>query len=197
MKKKLIIVGIIVLVLVAIIVTATIMLNKNENSKSDGEKSKLGTIESSEDLSKIVDKIYKKIDDDQKPISLESQEIDVTEDDMVAFLTGLEDGEDLEYLVVSEPLMSSQAYSLVIAKVKDGVDASKVAKEMCENINIRKWICVTAEQVYATNSGDVVFLIMTNKDTADLVYNEFKELAGNVGEKYTREEEEIELPPEL
>lgn len=197
MKKKLIIVGIIVLVLVAIIATATIMLNKNENSKSDGEKSKLGTIESSEDLSKIVDKIYKKIDDDQKPISLESQEIDVTEDDMVAFLTGLEDGEDLEYLVVSEPLMSSQAYSLVIAKVKDGVDASKVAKEMCENINIRKWICVTAEQVYATNSGDVVFLIMTNKDTADLVYNEFKELAGNVGEKYTREEEEIELPPEL
>lgn len=197
MKKKLVIVGVIVLVIAVIIAAVAIMPKPEEKQNADEAKSKLGTIESSEDLSGIVDKIYEGVDNDKMPGSLQTQEIDVTDAELVAFMTGLENGDDLEYLVVSEPMMSSQAYSLLIAKVKDGVDASKVAEEMCENVDIRKWLCVTAEQVYATNCDDVVFLVMTNKETADTIYNEFKEVAGKVGEMHTREEEEIELPADM
>ena len=85
--------------------------------------------------------------------------------------------------------MSSQAYSLVLAKVKSGANASKIAETMKDNIDTRKWICVTAEKVYATSSGDVVFLVMTRTDLADAVYNSFKTLAGSVGTEFERTEQ--------
>ena len=56
--------------------------------------------------------------------------------------TGLENANDLEYIVISEPMITSQAYSLVLAKVKEGKNASEIAKTMNENIDARKWICV-------------------------------------------------------
>ena len=51
-------------------------------------------------------------------------------------------------------MMSSQAYSLVLVKVKDGVDANNIAKTMSEKIDTRKWICVSAEKLYATSSNE-------------------------------------------
>ena len=68
---------------------------------------------------------------------------------------------------------------------------------MKENIDTRKWICVSAEKVYSTSSGDIVCLVMSSEEMAKPVYEKFKELAGNVGEEYTKTEEEIDLPPEM
>ena len=122
--------------------------------------------------------------------SVETQPIDVTDDNTVNRMTGLISGKDLEYLAVSEAMISSQAYSFVLAKVKDGVDANKIAKEMFDNIDTAKWICVYAEKVYATNSGDVVCLVMSNEEWAKPVYDNFKKIAGAVGEEYQRTEKE-------
>ena len=93
--------------------------------------------------------------------------------------------------------MSSQAYSLVVAKVKSGANASKIAETMKTNIDTRKWLCVTADKVYATNSGDVVFLVMTKPELAESILNSFKALAGNVGQVFERTEQEIELPADM
>jgi len=68
---------------------------------------------------------------------------------------------------------------------------------MKTNINTRKWICVTAEKLYATNSGDVVFLVMTRADLAESVFNSFKNLAGNIGQVFERTEQEVELPADM
>ena len=57
---------------------------------------------------------------------------------------------------------------------------------MSEKIDTRKWICVSAEKLYATSSGDVVFLIMTNEEMATPIYEKFKTLAGNVNEVYEK-----------
>ena len=151
-------------------------------------KTNLEPVTSGDDLVALVDKIYE--GQGELYSSLMTQVVDVTDNDSVPYFTGLENGENLEYLAVSEPMMMSQAYSLVLAKVKDGVDANVVAKEMSENIDTRKWICVTAEKLYATSSGDVVFLIMTNEEMATPVYEKFKTLAGNVNEVYEKTEEE-------
>ena len=129
--------------------------------------------------------------------SLANQAIDVTDSDSVKYMTGLENGDKLQYLVVSEPMMSSQAYSLVIAKVKDGVDANAVAKEMSENIDTRKWICVSAEKLYATSSGDIVFLVMSSEEMAKPVYNSFKAKAVAVGQEYEKTEVVEELPEDM
>lgn len=189
MNKTVKIVIAVVAVVAVIAVVAVAFATKNTKTAS-----KLN-VSSAEDLTTLVDKIYKGVTMQMPNVA--TQEIDITDADMVQYVTGLENGNDLEYAVVSEPMMSSQAYSLVLVKVKNGVNADNVAKTMNENINIRKWICVSAEKVYATTSGDVVCLVMAKADTAKAVYESFKTLAGSVGQEYERSEEEPELPPEM
>lgn len=198
MKKstKIAILVIAILAIIAVVVAVVMNLNKgNSDDKKGTESSQLGEIASAEDLEKIIDKLYEGKEDNLP--ALQTQQIETTDDVVVNMLTGLENGQDLEFLVASEPLMSSQAYSLVIAKVKSGVDANKIAEKMNENVDQRRWICVSAEKVYSTSSGDIVFLIMSNEETAKPIYDKFKSLAGTVGKEYVKEEPEIELPPEM
>ena len=187
--KIIIIVGVVVLLVIGVVVALN-LTNKGE-SKSD-----FGQITSAYDLTTLIEKIYAAQEEGTLP-GVQTQEIDVTDKDMVKYITGYDNNQDFEYVVVSEPLMSSQAYSFVLAKVKSGVDASAVAKNMLDNIDIRKWICVSAEKVYATNSGDVVCLVMSNEKTAKSVYEEFKKVAGTVGKEYERTEEAAELPEDM
>lgn len=196
MKKstKIAIIAVAIVLVIAIIVAIVLGVNSNKDNQKTTEPSKLGEITSAEDLEKLIDKIY---EGNENLPGLQTQAVEVADDITVNMLTGLEGGQDLEYLVVSEPLINAQAYSLVIAKVKEGVDANKIAKEMNEKIDQRKWICVSAEKVYSTSSGDIVFLVMSNEETAKPVYDKFKELAGTVGEEYVKEEPEIGLPPEM
>lgn len=186
-KTLLIVLGVVVLV-VAILFAIFKFKGKAGTSLSE--------VNSGDDLVALVDTLYK----GQTNLfsSLETAEIDVTDADTVAFNTGLVNGDNLEYLAVSQPLMSSQAYELVLAKVKPGVDANTVAKEMSENINMNKWVCVSANKLYATSSGDIVFLVMAGEaEMATPVYEKFKSLAGSVNKVYEKEAEEIELPPEI
>lgn len=181
-----------IVIIAAIVVVAIVGIVFLTNSKP---KTNLDPITSAADLTSLVDKVYEGLSI-ELPM-LQTQEIDIADDAFVQSITGLENANDLEYIVASEPLMSAQAYSLVLVKVKDGVNTNEIAKKMNENIDARKWICVEAEKVYTTSSGDVVCLVMSNKDTATTVYNKFKELAGNVGEEFERTQAEPSLPDEL
>ncbi|MCI8617535.1 MAG: hypothetical protein HFJ60_04750 [Clostridia bacterium] len=181
------------LVVVAIVIIAIIAVIMLKDKKENN--SKLGEINSSEDLVNLVEKIY---EGKQELLpGVDTNTIDVTDSNMVKSFTGLENGNNLEYLVVSEPMISSQAYSLVLAKVKNGTNANEVAKTMSENVDQRKWICVTAEKLYATNSGDIVCLVMSSEEWAKPVYETFKNLAGSVGKEYEKTDEIGELPDEL
>lgn len=184
---KIVIAVVAVVAVIAVLAVAFATKNTKTNSKLN--------ISSAEDLKTLVNQIYEGVTI-QIPM-VDTQAVEITDADMVKVVTGLDSAEDIEYLVVSEPMMSSQAYSLVLVKVKKGVNADNVAKTMKENINTRKWICVSAEKVYATTSGDIVCLVMSNADTAKAVYDSFKTIAGSVGQEYERSEEEPELPPEM
>lgn len=179
----------IIAVIAIIVVVAIMAISKNT------PKSNFGEIENAEALSAIIDNVYA-AQTMEMPM-LQTQVIDVADPDMVSYVTGLENGDNLEYVVASEPLMTSQAYSFVLVKVKEGVNAEEVAKTMCDNIDERKWICVTAEKVYATSSGNVACLIMSNEDTAKPIYEKFKELAGTIGQEFEKTAEEVELPADM
>lgn len=181
MKKGAIIFAIaIIIIAIAVVITIVIMNQK--------EKTKLEPITSVEDLTKLFEKVYEGQED--KIPSVVTQTIDTTDENLVNMMTGLVNGKDLEYLAVSEPMISSQAYSFILAKVKDGVDANKIAKEMFDKVDPAKWICVYAEKIYATNSGDVVCLVMSSEEWAKPIYENFKNVAGSVGEEYERTEKE-------
>lgn len=186
MKKTIII--IVAIFIVIAIVLGIILMNSTP-------KTNLKPIESAENLSSLMDELY----EGQEGLlpSLNTQIIDVTDANAVKYTTGLENGDDLQYIAVSEPMMSSQAYSLVLVKVKDGVDANNIAKSMSEQVDTRKWICVSAEKLYSTSSGDIVCLVMSSEEKAKPIYEKFKTLAGTIGEEYTKTEEPSELPEEL
>ena len=197
-----------IIIIVAIIALGCFALNKNleeneikeqnivKNEEVSGSAENTNIkIDSAEDLTTFIDELYK--GNEELYPSLMSQTIDITDSENVSYMTGLENGNDLEYLVVSEPMMSSQAYSLVIGKVKEGSNANDIAKKMSENINMRKWICVSAEVLYATSTQDLVFLVMASDKMATPVYNEFKNKVGTIGEEFKRAEVVEELPEDM
>ncbi len=87
---------------------------------------------------------------------------DTSEDGIAALtsFTGLTSGEKLTDIAVYEPMMGSQAFSLVAVRVAEGADAKAVAQEMTDNIDTRKWVCVGADEKIVAGYGDVVMLIM-------------------------------------
>lgn len=185
MKKNMKVIAIIAAVVVVAIIAIVIVMMGQKS------KTKLPEIKAAEDLSTLIDTVY----EGQENLlgSLMTQTVDVTDNDFVNMVTGLEDGSQFEYIAVSEPMMSSQAYSFVLAKVKEGVNADEVAKQMSEKINPSKWICVTAEKIYATSSGDVVCLVMASEEMAKPVYDKFKTVAGAVGQEYEKTQEEVSM----
>ena len=95
--------------------------------------------------------------------------------------TGLDSADKLKDVAVYEPMTGSQAFSLVLVRVKDAADAKPVAQQMKENIDPVKWICATADDIKAAGYGDTVLFIMLDKDlgkTAQSYVDAFKELCG-------------------
>lgn len=190
MKKENIIIGIIVLTVIVILGVLFINFNKNETTES--------TIKNSKDMIKMVNSIYQNINNELP--SLETMTIDINNLDDVTSYTGLKSNKDIEELVISVPMMNAQAYSLAVVKVKDGANIESLKQEMLDNIDMRRWICVSAEKLYITNNENIIFLVMADKDTAESVYNGFKSYVNNKTGKElekTNEEENIELPPEM
>ena len=188
MKKQNIL--IIALALVAVIVIGVVVVVSNSK--------KTGSIETVADITKMINTINKNHKNDLP--ELETAEIDVKNLDEVTSYTGLTSNDDIESIVVSVPLMTSQAYSLAVVKVKDTANVEKIKEEMLNNINMRRWICVSAEKLYITNNGNVIFSIMTDKDTAKAIYDDFKKYVNNdIGKELERTNDEggIELPPEM
>ena len=109
--------------------------------------------------------------------------IDPADIDTLTWLTGISDPALVKEAVVSESMMGSQAYSLVLVRVNDAAKAEEVANMMLQNINPRKWICVEANDIAAAIKGDLVMFIMLDTQlqmTAGEMVNAFSQVAGGV-----------------
>lgn len=180
--KKYIMVAIAIVIIAVIIIGAVVFINGN---KKENTTSKLQT---TQEMKETFENIYTKLGE-QLP-SIQTNEIDVTDELAVTAATGLKSTNNVEAIVLSEPLMSSQAYSAVMVKTSKNANVEEMKQEMLNNIDTRKWICVTAEKVYVTNYGNVIFLIMADGEWANLVYNEFKNTVdGKIGKELQKTEE--------
>ena len=190
MKKQTITIIIIAVIILAVILGAILIINKNKGNEG-------GKIETVGQMKEMFKTIYSKLGEELP--NLETQEISVEDETQVKAYTGLKSNKNIEKIVASEPLMSSQAYSAFNVKVKSGANIEEIKKEMLENINMSKWICVSAEKMYITNNGNTIFMVMSSEDWAKPVYNEFKEYVGNnIGKELEKaEEENINLPPQM
>ena len=89
---------------------------------------------------------------------------DTSEDGLWAIqsFTGLSDTSKITDLAVYESMIGAQAFSLVMVRTAEGVDAKAVAQEMKDNIDPRKWICVCADEVMVAGYSDTVMFIMVD-----------------------------------
>ena len=192
--KKQTMITIIVIAIIAIIAIVGVIIVKNNNNTTNGGTSV--KIESENDMKSMLKSIYSK-NKDVLP-ELETEEIDVSNSDLVTSYTGIQSTGNVESLVVLEPLMSSQAYSAVALKVKSNANIETVKEEILNNVDMGKWICVSAEKLYVTNYNNIIFFVMSDEDWATATYNSFKEYVGNeIGKELQKSgEEDIELPEE-
>ena len=186
-KQNIFIIGLILLAVISFIIFILV--------SGSGDK---GSVETPKDINDIINTINK----NNKNIlpELETMKVDIKNIDEVTSYTGLKTNDGIESIVVSVPLITAQAYSVAIVRVKDNADVEKIKQEMFDNIDMRRWICVSAEQLYITNSGNVIFSVMADKDIAKAVYNDFKKYVNNnIGKELEKSnnEENIELPPEM
>lgn len=153
---------------------------KTQDTDTSPEKNYEGTLED------LMTAIYEK-----KPVELmlgPATAIDLENADNVTYFLGLSDASDIKEAVYSEPMMSAQAYSLCLVRVKEDADIDALKKDILNGINPAKWICVQASKVIVTNYGDVIALIMADDELSENLteelYDAFAQVVdGKLGEK--------------
>lgn len=108
---------------------------------------------------------------------------DTSEDGLwaLSYFTGLKSAENITDVSVYESMTGSQAFSLIMVRTAEGADAKAVAQEMTDNIDVRKWICVGADEKIVAGYGDVVMLIMLDSQlglSAQSYVDAFAQVAG-------------------
>ena len=138
---------------------------------------------SGETVEALVNKIY---ESKMPEFALMTMPVDLADAEMVAWQTGVSDPALLKEAVISESMMGSQAYSLVMVRVNDAAKAEEVAQMMLDNIDPRKWICVAADDIDAAIYGDLVLFVMIDSSfgipAADFI-GAFKTIAGGALDK--------------
>lgn len=146
----------------------------NQDDKKDENKNLEGSLED------IMAKIYEtaKVSDNFKAFMKDGLEKREVTADRVAYYLGKE-GLEFDSAIASEPLMTTSAYSLVLVRAKKDADIEQMKKDIKENVDPRKWICVGVDEknVIVDNIGDVIILIMSN-DEAKPLHDAFLALKG-------------------
>ena len=185
MKKS--IIGIVAIVIIAVIIIGAVFIfSKNKEEKPNTHSGV--KIQTAEEMEKMLNDINTKLG--EKLPALETRQIDITDEYVFTSTTGLKTNDNVEAVIVSEPFISAQAYSTVMIKAKENANIEEMKQEIFNNIDMRKWICVSAEKLWVTNYNDVIFFVMSSEEWGKPVYDEFKQaVGGTVGKELEKAEE--------
>lgn len=114
----------------------------------------------------IIDQIYETTPVD---LSVYSDSIDVTDPDAMSYNTGLTNLGNVREAALSETMISSQAYSMVLVRTTDESTVADTANEMKAGINPSKWVCVTADDLQIVSYKNVILLFMVTSELSDTI----------------------------
>jgi len=124
------------------------------------------------------------------------QPIDFSDVEVAKYYIGVDPTEKVDSAVSVDPMIGSIPFSMAVIKAKDGADVEALKNEILEGIDLRKWVCVSAEKAIVSNCGNTIIMIMSTVAIADDVYNAFNTVAsGNASPALTRAGEINEMPP--
>lgn len=120
------------------------------------------------ELSAMVDDLYAAY-----PVELmmmTTSAVDLSDESWLTYNTGLtaEQGALVDAGVLSESMTGSQAYSLVLLRVKDEADAQTIADAVLNNVQMNKWVCTMADKARVVTFDDKVLFVMSNSELADV-----------------------------
>ena len=81
-----------------------------------------------------------------------------------------------EEAVASEYEIQPSTYSLCVARIGEDEDIEAVKETVRQNANPMKWVCMGASTVLVESVDDVVLLLMTDEDKADVLAEAFLSL---------------------
>ena len=154
--------------------------NKKDEPSKEPAKEPAKPAAPSGSPSDIIEKIYAK---KTVELPLGTTELDLSDGEMFTAVTGLASSDKVKEAAYSESMIGSQAYSMVVVRVKKSKDAATVADEMLNGINPAKWICVEADDVRVAAYDDLVMLIMVSSQleetvTGKEIVSAFKKVCG-------------------
>ena len=164
--------------LMMVLVMAVSMAACGEKAPAAAEKTPLeGTME--ENVLKVMEIAPVEFMGGTMPVDLG----DTSEDGKwaLSYFTGLQSADQVTDVCVYEPMMGSQAFSLVMVRTAEGADPKAVAEEMKNNIDPIKWICVGADEVMVAGYSDTVMFIMLDSQlglNAQSYVDAFGQVAG-------------------
>lgn len=141
------------------------------STAEDGVSDDMGVAEVAEpdsELSAMVDSIY-----EAYPVELmmmQTSAIDLNDEAWLTYNTGL-DAEQAALVdagVKSESMTGSQAYTLVLLRVKDAANAQTIADAMLEKMDPARWVCVMADKMRVATFDDKVLFVMTSSELTDI-----------------------------
>ncbi len=168
-NKKIIISCVVIgFVLLAGIVIALTNSNKTKNNEK---------LQNVRDIKNMLKTIYNNLGDNIP--SLDTGEISTDDTEMVKSLTGLETTDMIDSIVVSQPMMNAQALEVAVIKTRENANINNMMDEIKNNVDMNRWICVSADKLYIASSGDVIFMVMADSDWAKNIYDEFVKYMDN------------------
>ena len=180
---------IIALILVAVMLAAFAAcgITPEETTSSTTSETTVSTTESTtetpvpvpeqKELAEIISAVYEK---HPIKISVSTTEVDLatSDADSIAYMASVTSTDKVKEICVSGPMMTPPAYEMVVVRVNDASDAESVAREMLENANPGKWVCVCAEAVRIGVCGDTIMMVMYSAEDADALISTFGEVCG-------------------
>ncbi len=133
--------------------------------------------EEEDSLSTLLEDVYAKTDSLELSLA-PTMAVDLTDANALKTYLGLDQATGIAEAVVSEPLMSSVAYSVCLVRAAEGADAAALMRAIVDSVDPRKWICVEAESVSAVSSGDLILFVMTEQALSDELHAAFRAVVG-------------------
>lgn len=83
---------------------------------------------------------------------------------------------DFKEAIVSEANINAVAYMIGIIRLNDNEDVQKAVDTLKKSVDPNRWICVVPDSVIIDNNQNVIIVIMDEKNNADTIHNNFKNI---------------------
>ena len=83
---------------------------------------------------------------------------------------------DFKEAIVSEANINAIAYMIGIIRLNDNVDIQDSVDILKKSVDPNRWICVVPDSVIIDSNQNVIIVIMDEKNNADTIYNNFKNI---------------------